>query len=98
MLHYSNKIVHIILLDGRFEYDKKTNDRLGEEQWLWLDQVLSEQKNVNLTLIGTGVQILAHRLFGMESFKFENKKKLLDIIKKNKKSNVILMSGDVHYS
>lgn len=35
---------HLILLDNRYSYDKKTNDKLGPEQWDWLDKVLKRGK------------------------------------------------------
>jgi hypothetical protein len=49
--------VHLILLDNRFDFDSKTNDRLGESQWLWLDNALkrSVERNADLTVIGAGI-------------------------------------------
>ena len=32
--------VHIILLDNRYEFDKTVDDRLGDDQWKWLDLAL----------------------------------------------------------
>ena len=50
--------VHIILLDDRFEYDKKgTGDRLGEKQWEWLEEVLEREDDADLTLITLGIII-----------------------------------------
>jgi hypothetical protein len=72
----------VILLDNRYEFDKEVNDRLGNEQWKWLDQALKRGKNkqnVRLTVIAAGVQILPDRgLLGVaiESFNWENKQKL----------------------
>ena len=51
-------LMHIILLDGRYEYNKATGDRLGDQQWKWLDNALGAQKSANLTLILSGVLIL----------------------------------------
>lgn len=28
---------HILLIDNRFEFDSQTKDRLGDQQWSWLD-------------------------------------------------------------
>ena len=49
--------VHVILLDNRYDYDKATNDRLGEDQWLWLDSALQRgnTEKVDLTIIGAGI-------------------------------------------
>jgi alkaline phosphatase D len=91
--------VHIILLDNRYDYDKYgTGDRLGESQWAWLDETLANGKDVNLTLIGAGIQILPDRVskLPVEQFKTANKLKLLSLLKKHQMSNVVLLSGDVH--
>lgn len=53
------KIV-FILLDVRFHY-RGTSDyeRLGTEQWAWLEETLLKHKNSSdLILIGSGVQII----------------------------------------
>ena len=34
-------MIHIILLDNRFAYNKSTNERLGKNQWQWLDKALA---------------------------------------------------------
>ena len=64
--------VHVILLDNRFEYDKVTTDRLGEEQWAWLDLAVKRSKLelVDLTVIGAGIQIIAqpHQISQEEQF------------------------------
>jgi hypothetical protein len=45
------------LLDNRFEYDRVSGDRLGEDQWAWLDLALKKSKteNADLTVIGAGI-------------------------------------------
>lgn len=69
------------MIDNRYAYDKHTGDRLGEEQWQWLDQKVMEGKNkdVRLTLIGAGVQILPDRRV-IESFTWSNKNRLFKIL------------------
>lgn len=32
---------HILLLDNRYSFDYATNDRLGPEQWAWLEKALA---------------------------------------------------------
>ena len=45
--------MHIVLLDNRYAYDKETGDRLGDQQWDWLNETLKVK--ANLTIIGTGI-------------------------------------------
>ena len=54
---YSNNNfkTHIILIDNRFDFDKKIQDRLGNQQWEWLEDSLKEHFDSDLTLIVTGV-------------------------------------------
>ena len=49
--------IHIILLDNRFEFNKASGDRLGEDQWAWLDHVLEREKEANLTLLVNTVSV-----------------------------------------
>lgn len=50
-----------------------------------------------MTIIAAGVQILPDRKV-VESFKWKNKQKLFGLLKKHKVSNVVLISGDVHFA
>ena len=52
-----DKLVHVVLLDNRYDYDMKLNDKLGDKQWKWLDKVLKEGKTraVTMTVIGAGL-------------------------------------------
>ena len=45
----------MILLDNRYEYDSESGERLGQDQWQWLENALSRQDKVNLTVIGAGI-------------------------------------------
>ncbi|MFQ6677674.1 MAG: alkaline phosphatase D family protein [Fidelibacterota bacterium] len=70
---------------------------LGEKQWAWLDQQL--QKNAYLRIIGSSTQ------FGIEYNGYEawanfplEQKRFLNLIKKNKASGILFISGDVHYA
>lgn len=54
--------IHIILLDGRFHYNQdKETDRFGELQYKWLEEILEYNKDTNVTLIMSGVQVLPDR-------------------------------------
>ena len=90
--------VHYILLDVRYDYDSKTMDRFGPRQIKWLEEKLQEHSDSDITLIGSGVQILPDRWFFPEKFEWPSKKQLIDVIKRNEKSGVILLSGDVHFA
>lgn len=50
--------MHIILLDNRFSYNTKAKDRLGDQQWEWLDRSLKEHRTSNLTVILAGIQMI----------------------------------------
>ena len=52
---------------------------------------------MSLTLIGAGIQILPERTrFPVENFRWINRMKLFEALKKNEMENVVLLSGDVH--
>lgn len=54
--------IHIILLDVRFHYNEDApNDRLSEIQYQWLDKILGENPDSDITLIGSGVQVFPER-------------------------------------
>jgi len=57
--------VHVILLDNRYSFDKGgSGDKLGQEQWDWLDRVFQRnqaRKDVKFTMIGAGLQMLPDR-------------------------------------
>jgi alkaline phosphatase D len=78
-----------------------TQDRsktiLGEEQWQWLESEFKKPARVRILV--SSIQVL-HEKHGFEkwaNFPHE-KKRLLDLIKKNQLKNVILLSGDRHQS
>ena len=70
-------IIKIILLDNR--YFKKFKNILGNEQWLWLNEELKNNK-AKFTFIGNGMQILPTYGIIDEKWDLEDKKKLLNII------------------
>ena len=107
------KRLQIILLDTRYFRDAlvKTSElgkryapnkdpkatMLGLDQWAWLDKTLQEEADVRL--IVSSIQVVPDKR-GMESwgnFPFE-RKKLFDLISKNKANGVIFVSGDAHFS
>ena len=96
--------MHVILLDNRYENDFDTfsgsGDALGEDQWLWLDFALKrgKKRNVSMTLIGAGMQIMPERIFlpFVENFHWVNRERIYKTLRLNEMSNVAFISGDVH--
>lgn len=107
------KRLQVILLDTRYFRDEllKSTDRskrykanmnpeatlLGEEQWEWLDKTLKEPADVRI--IVSSIQVVPDKR-GMESwgnFPLE-RRKLFEMIGKNKASGVLFVSGDAHFS
>jgi phosphodiesterase/alkaline phosphatase D-like protein len=90
--------VHVILLDVRYDYNKTSSDRFGEEQLDWLDHAFASNRDSTITIIGSGVQIIPDRWSPIECLSWQNKKHLISLIRKYEKSGVIFISGDVHFS
>lgn len=104
--------VKIILLDGRYFRDElkanpggtpryfinETGDMLGEAQWQWLEDELSNS-TAQLHLIACGIQFI-HDEHGFE--KWANfpiaRQRLFDLLAKIKPAKTILISGDRHIS
>ena len=91
-------LTHVILLDNRFEFDVKTSDHLGEGQWEWLDEALGRQDSADLTIIMSGLQIFADTADAYEKFEWSDKKRLMALLRKHKKSGVIFLTGDIHHA
>ena len=100
-LENATKIIDIILLDTRYfaKEDGKENI-LGNIQWNWLQNIIQNETNGELTLIVSPIQIMAVGRFGEEnwgSLYKESQQKLFDLlIKYNSNKRVILISGDLH--
>jgi len=104
--------IHVIMLDGRYFRDTLTRsdnpDRrydpnpygvgtlLGEIQWTWLNNELTNSKAV-LNLIISGIQVLSveHGFESWGNFPHE-RDRLLKLIKDSKARNVLILSGDRH--
>jgi len=91
--------VHVILLDVRYFRDTRAEgkDILGDEQWKWLEEELKNSK-AEYILIGSGTQIFPDDRFLPESWFEWSRQKLYELIRKYKRSGVVLLSGDVHYA
>ncbi|XP_049849898.1 uncharacterized protein LOC126320448 [Schistocerca gregaria] len=97
----SDADIKIILLDVRFNKPDlfEGEDLLGEEQWRWLEQELS-QSRAKIHIIGSGIQILPDNLIIQEYWNTypSSRRRLFELFKTYKTPNVLLISGDVHHA
>lgn len=109
-----NGSINVIILDTRYfrsnlTADKKTKKRykpnkfgegtmLGEKQWIWLENEIINSKT-SFTIIVSSIQFLASE-HGFESWGNmpHEVKKLENILKLNKNTKAIILSGDRHIS
>ncbi|OEK07203.1 hypothetical protein BFP71_00530 [Roseivirga misakiensis] len=104
-----NKKVKILLLDARYfrgNLDKK--DRiyvknlegtvLGEEQWQWLENELTNS-DAAIHILASGIQFIAdqHPFEKWDNFPKE-RQRLLDLLVKTQPKNAFFLSGDRHIS
>jgi len=72
---------------------------LGEEQYAWLEEVMRDNSEANVTLIMSGVQVLPDRYGSfVEEVGIETKTRIMRMVQKLEKSGVVFLSGDVHYA
>lgn len=93
----SKRSVKLILLDVRFSADewRDDGDSLGEEQWEWLAYQLTTPGD--LTLICSGIQVMAEDRFGLtDRLHTLSRERLYGLIEGI--PNVMLLTGDVHMS
>jgi alkaline phosphatase D len=93
----------VILLDVRSNKDPAhtaNGDFLGAQQWAWLQRELSEDSDpVDLVLLGSPIQVLPTDKLLEESWGDfpEQRNKLLQLLAITaQRSNLLLLSGDVH--
>ena len=84
----------------RFHYNEDGDgDRLARRQIKWLESVIKEHSDSDVTLIGSGIHIIPQRPWTIvEDVGELAKTQILDLIGKYRKSGVILLTGDVHYA
>lgn len=68
---------------------------LGEEQWEFIEEQLSISTET-LIFIVCGGQILPSSRIILETFYYEDRQRLFNLIAKYKKSGVIFLTGDIH--
>jgi alkaline phosphatase D len=93
--------VRIILLDGRFHRDPigSDGDLLGAEQWLWLERELRSEIRADLTVIGSGIQVLNDWRPSENWGRFPSERtRLLRLLSDSNTTSVMFISGDVHFA
>jgi len=96
------KKIKVILLDVRFNRDwrfslSSTADILGQAQWEWFEEELKDNAP-DFFIVASGTQIMVDDRFYPEHWYTYSRNKLIETIRKLKRSGVVLLSGDVHYS
>ncbi len=82
--------------DGNRYFPNETGDILGEAQWEWLENELTES-DAQIHLIGSGIQMIPEEQFFEKWANFPTaRKRLFDLINKTKPAFPLLLSGDRH--
>lgn len=106
-INWNSKTIRVILLDARYFRDSlerinrvyqknETGTVLGEEQWNWLENQLSDDA-VSLYIIASGIQMIPedHDYEKWANYPKE-RQRLLDLIQEKQPKGVVLLSGDRH--
>jgi len=106
-LKWKSYTVRVILLDARYHRDElerinrvyqrnETGSVLGEKQWAWLEEELSDEK-VSLFIIASGIQFIPedHDYEKWANFPQE-RERLFDLIKEKQPKGALFLSGDRH--
>lgn len=97
-----SKKIKVILLDVRYNRDFRFSlnpkaDILGEAQWEWFENELKDT-NPDYFIVASGTQVMVDDRFYPEHWYTYSRNKLAETIRKLKRSGIVLLSGDVHYS
>ncbi len=107
LINWNGKKIKILLLDARYHRDQlEKKDRiyvpnklgtiLGDEQWRWLAEELSDN-SIDLYLIASGIQFIAEDHPYEKWANFPNEReRLFDLIADKKPKGVLMLSGDRH--
>jgi alkaline phosphatase D len=95
----NGKVIHFIMLDGRFNRDDPgpDADALGENQWKFLWSELKQPADLRFILCG--YQVLLNKPTRWEAWikLGKSRDQMFDLIKSTKAENVIFITGDQHY-
>jgi alkaline phosphatase D len=90
--------------DSRFNYQldysaytTEDSTLLGEDQWKWIDEQLKVPADLRIIASSTQFGITFNGYESWANFPHEQRR-MLELIKKNKASGVMFISGDVHYA
>jgi alkaline phosphatase D len=62
IINHDNIKIHVVLLDVRFHFNgDEDNDRLGILQHKWLREIFKTHSDSDITLIGSGIQMIPER-------------------------------------
>lgn len=106
-----NKKVKVILLDARYFRDtvmrtqnprqyvpNPEGDILGEEQWTWLEDQLTDS-DAAIHILASGIQVIAEdHVYEKWSNFPKSRARILDLIETTKPKNTFFISGDRHIS
>ncbi|KAJ7377359.1 hypothetical protein OS493_029718 [Desmophyllum pertusum] len=92
-----SKRVKIILLDTRSHLNWGSDcDVLGAEQWAWLERQLSDPNPPELTIVGSGIQVISDIPYTDRWTSCPSSyDRLMWLVQRNPR--VIVISGDVHF-
>ncbi|WP_296622554.1 alkaline phosphatase D family protein [Marivirga sp.] len=106
-LNWKSHTIKVILLDARYHRDDlerinrvyQKNEEgaiLGEEQWAWLEDQLSDEK-VSLFIIASGIQFIPedHDYEKWANFPQE-RQRLFDLVQEKQPEGTLFLSGDRH--
>lgn len=100
VIEHSGRRLQVIMLDNRWHRDPPgpDADMLGEEQWAWLGERLSEP--ADLRLVVSGSQVLLPKESGSETWDQYPKarERLFSLIRDRKAERVLFVTGDQHYA
>jgi alkaline phosphatase D len=99
------KRVKVILLDVRFHADsvwdglKRQGDLLGEEQWKWFENEISDS-DAQVHVVVSGIQVIPpdkpiQEKWGLWPL---SRERLFKLFQKHQPSGALLLSGDIHYA
>lgn len=104
---FNDLSIKLLLLDTRYFRDEliksmgacqpnETGTILGTAQWAWLESELTDSK-ADIHIIASSIQFLAaeHRFEKWANFPTD-RTRMLDLLSKNKMTNVLFLSGDRH--
>ncbi|MGM0582385.1 MAG: alkaline phosphatase D family protein [Bacteroidota bacterium] len=106
-LKWKSHTIRVILLDARYHRDElerknrvyQKNEEgtiLGEEQWSWLENELSDDE-VSLYIIASGIQFISEKHDYEKWANFpQERQKLFELVQEKQPKAALLLSGDRH--